>query len=134
MKNTYLYLAILIVLATVTYFVITNDSETTLDFEESDFAVENVDKIHKIFIADKNNRNATVTRKDDYWEYTNKVGKTFKARPAAIEVLLKTIQNIEVRYMVQDAAVDMAVEDLATNGKKVELYDKKGKRFKKSNF
>ena len=130
MKNTYLYLAILIVLATVTYFVVTRDTSNTLNIEESDFAVENVDKIHKIFIADRNNRTATVTRKDGYWEYTNQVGQTFKARPAAIEILLKTIQNVDVRYMVQDAAVTMAVDDLATNGKKVELYDKRGKRFK----
>lgn len=130
MKNTYLYLAILIVLGTITYFVVTNDSENTLDVEESNFAVENVDKIHKIFIADRNNNTATVTRKDGYWEYTNKVGKTFKARPAAIEVLLRTIKDVEVRYMVQEAAVPMAVDDLATNGKKVELYDKRGKKFK----
>lgn len=130
MKNTYLYLAILIVLATVTYFVVTRDSENTLDVEESDFAVENIDKVHKIFIADRQNRTATVSRKDGYWEYTNDLGKTFKARSAAIEILLQTIQNVDVRYMVQDAAIEMAVEDLATNGKKVELYDKRGKRFK----
>lgn len=130
MKNTYLYLAILIVLATIAYFVVTRDTTTTLDVEESDFAVENIDKVHKVFIADKNNRTAMVTRKDGYWEYTNKVGKTYKARKAAIELLLQTIQNVDVRYMVQEAAVELAVSDLSTNGKKVELYDKNGKRFK----
>ncbi|MFK7949095.1 MAG: DUF4340 domain-containing protein [Saprospiraceae bacterium] len=130
MKNTYLYLAILIVLATITYFLVTRDATTTLDVEESDFAVENIDKIHKIFIADKNNQTAMISRKDGYWEYTNKVGKTYKARPAAVEVLLQTMQQIEIRYMVQNAAVKSAVDDLATNGKKVELYDRQGKRFK----
>lgn len=130
MKNTYLYLAILVVLATATYFIVNRDMTNTLDASESEFAVEDIDNIHKIFIADKNNRTATVTRKDGYWEYTNSVGKTYKARPAAIDILLKTIQNVDVRYMVQDAAVKLAVDDLATNGKKVELYDKRGKRFK----
>ena len=130
MKNTYLYLAILIVLATITYFVVTSDSDSTLTANEADFGVKNVDKIHKIFIADRQNRTATLTRKKDHWEYKGKSGKTYKARPAAIEVLLNTIKNVEIRYMVQDAAVKMAVDDLATNGKKVELYDKRDKRFK----
>lgn len=130
MKNTYLYVAILVVLATATYFIVNRDTSNTLDASESEFAVEDIDKIHKIFIADKNNRTATITRQDGYWEYTNGVGKSYKARPAAVDILLKTIQNVDIRYMVQDAAVKLAVDDLATNGKKVELYDKQGERFK----
>jgi hypothetical protein len=32
--------------------------------------------------------------------------------------------------MVQEAAVPMAIQDLQVNGRKVELYNKEGKRFK----
>jgi hypothetical protein len=130
MKNTYLYLAILVILATVAYFVITNKSESTLDGEDGNFAVENTDEIYKIFIANQQRQTATITRKDNHWEYTNTEGETYKARPAAIKLLLETIQKVNIRYMVQAAAVPMAVQDLQVNGKKVELYDKNGKRFK----
>lgn len=130
MKNTYLYLAILIVLGTIAYFLVTNQSNSTLEGDDGNFAVENVDEIHKIFLADRKNRTATLVRKDKHWEYINDAGKSYKARPAAIKLLLETIQKVQVRYMVQEAAVPMAVEDLATIGKKVELYDKNGKRFK----
>lgn len=130
MKNTYLYLAILIVLGTIAYFVVTNQSDTTLKGEEDDFAVENTDKIHKIFIADRQNNTATLVRNGKDWNYTNDNGKTYKARPAAIKFLLETMKKVRVRYKVQDAAVPLAVEDLSTNGKKVEIYDKRGNRFK----
>jgi|AntRauTorckE5430_2_1112549.scaffolds.fasta_scaffold02023_1 hypothetical protein len=130
MKNTYLYLAILIILGTVAYFVLTNKSESTLDSEDGSFAVENTDEIYKIFIANQQRETAMVTRKDNHWEYTNSEGETYKARPAAIEVLLKTIRGVSVRYMVQEAAVPMAIQDLQVNGRKVELYNKEGKRFK----
>lgn len=130
MKNTYLYLAILIILATIAYFVLTNKSDSTLDGEDGNFAVENTDDIYKIFIANQQRQTATLTRKDGFWEYKNAAGETFKARPAAIKLLLETMEKVRVRYMVQEAAVPMAIKDLQVNGKKVELYDKKGKRFK----
>jgi hypothetical protein len=130
MKNTYLYLAILIVLATVAYFVLTNKSDSTFDGEDGNFAVENTDDIYKIFIANQQRQTATLTRKDSYWEYTNADGEIYKARPAAIKLLLETMEKISVRYVVQESAVPMAIQDLQVNGKKVELYDKKGNRFK----
>ena len=130
MKNTYLYLAILIVLGTIAYFVITDKSDSTLDGDDGNFAVENPNTIHKIFIADQQRKTATLIRKDGYWEYINSEGETYKARPAAIKLLLKTIKKVQVRYMVQEVAVPMAVTDLKINGKKVELYDKSGKKIK----
>ncbi|MFT5834375.1 MAG: hypothetical protein ACI97N_002014, partial [Cognaticolwellia sp.] len=74
MKNTYLYLAILIVLGTIAYFVITDKSDSTLDGDDGNFAVENPNTIHKIFIADQQRKTATLIRKDGYWEYINSEG------------------------------------------------------------
>ncbi len=130
MKNTYLYLAILIVLGTIAYFLVTKESDNTLEGEDDEFAIENIDRIHKIFIADRENVTATLVRQKDHWDYTTSDGRTYKARAAAIDILLQTIQKVQVRYKVQEAAMAMAVDNLATTGKKIEFYDKSGKRFK----
>lgn len=132
MNKTYLYLSILIVLASIAYYSYIHQNNSTISNSESDFAVKQVDKIHKVFIANKNNIQATVTRNTDgrTWTYWTKNKQPYKVRPAAIQLLLETLQNVQVRYVVSEAGLKQAVNNLEIQGKKVELYDKKGKNFK----
>ena len=76
MKNTFLYLAILVILGVAAYFIVNNNSEaSTISGADSDFAIKNIEKIHKVFIADKQGRTATLEKKNNVWKYINSKGQ-----------------------------------------------------------
>ena len=91
-----------------------------------DFAIRNTDEIGKIFIADRKGQTATLERKADKWIYNGK----YPARPTATKLLLETISKLNVQYIPTDAAVAGMVKQIAADGIKVEIYDRKGKAMK----
>ncbi len=131
MKNTYLYLAILIILGVAAYFVVNNNNDTsTINDSDSEFAIKDIGKIHKVFLADKRGNSATLVKEDDVWKYLSPKGKKYDIRPAALKLFLETVEKVDVRYVVPQKGMKVAVNNLATDGKKVEFYDKDGNRFK----
>jgi hypothetical protein len=121
MKFTRLLLIIFVVLggATAWYLLSEEDQGTTLAGWDRDFKVENTDRIHKIFLADRKGETVTLERHSDSWRYNGK----WKARPNAMENLLDAVRRVEMKYKPPRAMVEHMVKDLATNGIKVELYD-----------
>jgi len=97
-----------------------------LEAPEMQFSVDNPDDIYKIFIADRKGKTATVERKDGYWRYNGK----WKVRPTAIENLLNTVTRVKVAYLASKAAEQPMIESLASEGIKVEIYNKKGEKIK----
>lgn len=89
------------------------------------FAIEDVNQIQRVFLTDRTGNQALVERVEDlHWTYTNKVtGKKYRANPSAIFMLLETIQKVRTREPVNKAAMDNAVKSLAAQATKVEIYD-----------
>jgi hypothetical protein len=87
-----------------------------------EFAVKNTEDIGKIFIADRKGQTATLVRKNGYWEYNGR----YKARPTAIQTLLETIQRVNVLNIPPKISEPSMVRDIASDGIKVEIYDKSG--------
>ncbi|MCB0547627.1 MAG: DUF4340 domain-containing protein [Phaeodactylibacter sp.] len=108
------------------YFTQGEDEKTTLAGADRDFAVKNIEQIHKIFIADRRGERTTLEREGDHWIYNGK----YKARPSVVTPLLEAVERVQVKYKPPQAAVENMVQSLATEGIKVELYDKKGERIK----
>lgn len=90
------------------------------------FAPEDIDEVHKIFLADRAGNQTTLSRQNGYWLYNDK----YKARPNAIENLLDAVKRIQVKYKPPVAAVENMIKDLSAQGIKVELYDKNDKVLK----
>lgn len=69
MKRTLILLILFLVLGTGAYFLVKNkdNSSTTSWNEAGDFAVDNVDEIYKIFIADRQDYRVLLERKNGYW-------------------------------------------------------------------
>lgn len=90
------------------------------------FAIEDIEQIHRIFLVDRNGHEALVERVEGlHWIYTNKTtGKQYRANPSAIHTLLETIQKVRTREAVNKEAMDHAVKSLAAQATKVEIYDK----------
>ncbi len=128
MKRTLLLAALFVVLGGSAWYAFSlknNKSGTRISWD-MDFAVLNPDEIGKIFIADRKGQTATLERGKDQWTYNGK----YKARPTAVQILLETINRINVRYIPPAQAVPFMVREIAADGIKVEIYDRKGKAMK----
>jgi len=101
------------------------DDRSTVLGADRDFSVE-VDRIHKIFLADRQGHQTTLVREKDHWIYNDR----WRARPNAMENLLDAIGRVEMKYKPPRAAVPNMVKSLASEGIKVELYDRKGAKIK----
>jgi hypothetical protein len=128
MKRTVLLAALFVILGASAVYVLflkdnSNASRVSWDM---DFSVPDTDKIYRIFLADKSGRTVTLDRKSDHWLYNEK----HRARPTAVETLLSTIAQQTVWYIPTNASEPTLIKSLASDGIKVELYDKNGKKFK----
>ena len=124
MKRTLLLVLLFLILGGGAWYATRANKTRSAGMEapEMQFAVENPDDIYKIFIADRKGQTATVERKEKYWLYNGQ----WKARPTAIENLLKTVTQVKVSYLATKAAEQPMIESLASEGLKVEIYNKKG--------
>lgn len=128
MNRTYLLVIVFFILggATAWYLRSSDAARTTLAGWDRDFKVENTGEIHKIFLADRKGETITLERNSDLWQYNGK----WRARPNAMENILDAIRRVEMKYKPPQAMVEHMVKDLATNGIKVELYDRDEKLIK----
>jgi len=93
---------------------------------ERDFRIENPEQIGKIFIAQRGGKKTLLERNGDEWTYNNK----WKARQDAVQNLLDALTRLQVQYQPAAAAVPNIVRSLATEGIKVEIYDRREKLLK----
>lgn len=128
MKRTIILLALFLLLGGGAFWYLNTkeDEKTTLAGADRRFAVEDINQVYKIFIADREGKRTTLERKDGYWLYNGK----YKARPTVMEPLLEAIQRMQIQYKPPKAAEEKMVKALATQGLKVELYDKDGGQLK----
>lgn len=128
MRRTIILLTLFLLLGGGVLWYLNNreDEKTTLAGADRRFAVEDISQVHRIFIADREGNRTTLERKDGYWLYNGQ----HKARPEAMEPLLQAIQRLRVKYKPPRASEKNMVEALATQGLKIELYDKQGRKIK----
>jgi len=121
MNNTVRLLLLFLLLGGITYWYTTQTNpKTTIDSADRNFAVPNIDQVHKIFIADRNGTSATLVKRANDWQYNGK----WTANPNAMQNLLQVIQKVQLKYIPPNAAIQNIVTDIATHNIKVEIYDK----------
>ncbi|MDZ4680786.1 MAG: DUF4340 domain-containing protein [Saprospiraceae bacterium] len=128
MKRTlWMLVAFLILGAGVLWYLYgQGDDKTTLAGLDRQFAVKDTASIYKIFIADRKGNRTTLERKGKHWLYNDQ----YKAKPNAIENLLRAIYRVEMKYKPPINAEQNMIRSLATEGLKVELYDAKNRLIK----
>jgi hypothetical protein len=128
MKRTTLFLILFSLLgsATAWYVLSKPDDKTSLAGADRRFKVENTDEIYKIFIADRKGEQTTLERKAGFWQYNGK----YTANPNVMNTLLDAIGRMEIAYKPPTAAVQNMIKNLATEGIKVEIYNKNNKLLK----
>lgn len=116
-KNTK-RLILVITLLVVSVVFILSEKNTTLWGKDSQFSVRDTANIVKIYMADKNNREVLLERKDNTWVLND----SLKAHPVTISMLLKTINGLRIKYPVPQKAHNNVVKMMSGGAKKVEIY------------
>ncbi len=122
MKRTVILLSIIGLLgATIAWLTWEKPTKRTLELgEDRQFAIEDIERIQKIFLADRAGNRTLLERGKDQWLFNG----DYKANPNAIDNLLDAIHRIEMKYQPANAAVKGMIANLATQGIKVEIYDR----------
>ncbi|MCX6305122.1 MAG: hypothetical protein NT040_09145 [Bacteroidetes bacterium] len=117
-KNKRIFIAF-ILLALIALVLWLTQSTTTFRRALSDFKLNDSANVTRIFMSDKNNNTVTLTRNSPgSWS----VNEKYLAQKQNIDLLLKTMVELEVQQPVAHAAHDNIVKELAVNAVKVEIY------------
>ena len=119
MKKNKITLLFGIILAAIALWFILTNKNGTIKQVLKDFAISDTSKVTKIFLADKNNHSVLLEKiKPGLWKVNNK----YPARTNAINLLLFTMKNLDVKNPVGVRAQDNVVKKLAYDAIKVEIY------------
>jgi hypothetical protein len=121
MNRNRIYIIVFIALACIAAWFYINNSTSTIKPELREFAVKDTASIDKIFMADRKGKTALLKRQSPG---TWTINDHFEARQDAINTLLYTIANIEVRSPVGKNLYNNTMKLLSANSVKVELYSK----------
>jgi len=124
MKKISLYLVIILILGAATAWLVTSNRTKTLEGEDQHFTLENTDRLHKIYLVDKDENEVVLEKQNGHW----RVNDAFKAMPPKMALFLKTLERVKVYYPVPEAQHNNVVKALAAEAVKVELYEKDADR------
>jgi len=119
MKNTIGFVILLLLLLAAYFIYDSNSIKSISERDFRDFAIKDTSKIDRIFMSQPNGKKVLISRKD-----TNKwlVNGKFVARPDAIQLILKTVNDIKVRQTISKETYNHVVKRLASGATKVEYY------------
>jgi hypothetical protein len=123
MKRNRIFLIVLILLGSLTFWFVINKGKGTIKEELRNFSYKDTAAVVKVFMADKKGRQVLLEKQNDG---TWLVNKKTPARPDAIKIMLATIHDVEVRSPVGKAAYNNIIKAIAANAVKVEIYDVNG--------
>ena len=119
MKKIVLYALLILVIGGATAWLIQNQTTSTLNVDETDFGVENIDKVDKIKLKDRSGNESVLEEKEDgnWW-----VNGNFKANESRLQTLKETIRKVDVKSPVPKAMEERVLKNLASESMEVEIY------------
>jgi len=121
MRKNLIYTGILLLLLGLTWWVYQKRTSSTLDRDESQFSIPDTSVVDRIFMADKTGGRVLLEKTGPgQW----RVNDHYTARPDAIAALLDALLRMQVKSPVPRPAVDNIRKQLASVGRKVEVYSK----------
>lgn len=119
MKKNRNILIAFVLLALIAFMLWLTQSTSTFNRALSDFKLNDSSNVTRIFMSDKNNNSVTLVRKaQGNWT----VNDQYAVQNQNINLLLKTMVQLEVYQPVANAAHDNIIKELAVNAVKVEIY------------
>ena len=122
-RLSWLLLIAFVVLGGISYCYFSNkEAPSTGD----DFAVQDINQIHRIVLADKQGNSTLLKRIGDTWT----CNEQYRARPEAVNLLLETLQKLRVQSPVPQAADQNIIAEISSVGIRVEVYDRRNRPLK----
>ena len=116
--NKYILLLLSIVLCLISIYLFNNKNTSTIE-DDNNFSVSDTSTIQKIFIADRSGTTIHLDRNEKNWI----VNEKYQVRKEAINLLLSTINKLEIERPVPLTSLERVIKDLATTGVRIEIYD-----------
>lgn len=129
-RTTIILLILFLLLAGGAWWYLSNRSDQMSSGSESelDFAVDNIEEVQKVFIADRSgNEPITLERQGDQWLLNGQ----YKPRKTALALVLNMVQHIQVRNRPTREMRPLILETLASEGITVEVYGKNNRLLRK---
>ncbi|PIE87972.1 MAG: hypothetical protein CSA04_04295 [Bacteroidetes bacterium] len=101
--------------------VLLTNTSTSLRKRDTAFSIADTSTVTRIFLADKQGRTVTLTKKPGYWDLNGK----YEAHEDNVRMLLNTMQKVRVMEPVSNASRNTVIKLLAAGGTKVEIYQMK---------
>ncbi len=125
-KNTTTWVMVTLVIVLASFYIVTmGEDESTLDQEATSFSVSDTAAVTEVRLALEINKEQrqqiTLTRVEDGWRLDGKYGVV----PQQMRVLLKTLQNLEVRGPVHPNAKENYLKDLRKRQIRVDVVSSK---------
>ncbi len=121
MRKNLIYFGILLLLLALTWWVYQKRTSSTLDLEDTSFSIPDTSVVDRIFMADKTGGRVLLEKiGPGQW----RVNGEYTARPDAMSALLDALLRMQVKSPVPRPAVDNIRKQLASIGRKVEVYSR----------
>jgi len=117
MKKRLLPVLLLLLLATVAWWLWKNNTGSTLSGPLTDFTVADTASVDRIFIAEKNGGTADLRRTPAGWTVNGMPAKDFQ-----VNLLLRTFKLVELRSPVPASMEPSVLRVMAGMARKVEIY------------
>lgn len=104
-----------------------NESKTSVNLADREFAVEDIKEVYKISLQ-KGNQDGFLLEKDEkgiWW-----LNKKYEVNKGPMDYLLRTISNIEIQNIPSSKAIPNMLEEMDVVGIKVKIYNKSSKLIK----
>ncbi len=123
MNRNVILLLLFLVLGVSAYFIYSKGGKASAGDQ---IAIKNTNQIYKITLKSKKGKEILLTRKDKNWEVNGK----YNVRPAAINLLKETFEEVRVHAFVAKAAEKNVRNEMKVNAITVKAYDKKNQLIK----
>jgi len=124
MRKTLLYGVILVLLSFGVYYFLFTGNSNPFSQSEAGFTIKDTASVGRIFLADNDGESILLDRTDSGWI----LNKQYKALRGSVNLLLTTFVQQAALYPVTKNAYENVVKELSTDGVKVEVYGKDGKK------
>jgi hypothetical protein len=115
---------LLVILGTGVYFFIFADRDNVFGKEEAAFSVKDTSEVGMIYLVRITGESIKLKRTDSGWVLNDR----HKARQNTVDNLLAALKIQEAMYPVPEKMHNSAVQGLAGNHVKAEVYDREGKK------
>lgn len=127
MNRNLILLILLLILAGSGWWLFQSQSNSSsVVYTDRNFAVENLDQVQKIILADKKGHRTELERSRSSWL----VNGVYPVNKRRMQVLERTLTDLQIRYIPSEAESKTAMKQLATYTTQIKMLDSKGEQIR----